>query len=113
MGCTVVGRRNVGLPFPMGQCVDCHCKFWTLEVLLGLQGKDRILSISNFSLETHFHSEGGWVFSRVTGREKLLQLLHGAAWRGWLPCLEVRRPTPCHSPSTWESLGDSTKARPH
>lgn len=59
VGCAAVGRRNVGLPFPAGWCVGCHRKRWASEVLLGPQGKDRILSKCNFSVERHFHSEGG------------------------------------------------------
>lgn len=75
VGCAAVGRRNVGLPFPVGQCVGCHHKCWASEVLLGPQGKDRIFRKANFSLARHFHSEGGQLFSRATRRKKLLQLL--------------------------------------
>ena len=65
----------MGLPYPVGQCVGCHHKRWASEVLLGPQGEDRIFRKSNFSLVRQFHPEGGQLFSRVSRREKLLQLL--------------------------------------
>lgn len=70
-GCTAMGRRNAGLPFPM-------TVYWLPLQVLSLWGhregtgylEDLILAWWR-----RFHSEGGQLSSRVTGGKKLLQLL--------------------------------------
>lgn len=78
------GEEQHGLSPSVGQRAGCLHKLWALEMLLGPQGKDRVFRKSNYSLEGHFHSavgEGGQLFSRVTGRKKLFQLLQSPIWR--------------------------------